>query len=217
MVCSTALGLSAQQTSVEKATEKPFIKKGTGIISLDVPLAFGFSKSTGPTGQKSNTQFITYLPMVSGGGFVARNFMLGAGVGMMHGVVRTKVPSGIMKSDTPIFLLPSLVGRYYHMFTHKVGFFAQFTGEALLQVTGENAMKLYSSDSQTKGFSLLLSPHMAFFPKPGWGINVGVGEVGYSFARYSYGGQSGAAQTTHDYVFRPTLTFGASYFIGRKV
>ena len=194
----------------QTSKEKPHIQKGTGVVSLDVPFGTELSMYTNPSDPKTaNLQSFAFKPSVSGSGFVARNFMLGAGFGVVKGWSRSKVGSQPTEHyATPTFILPALVMRYYTLFTDKVGFYTQLSGETLLQVDG--AFK------EQMAVSAVLAPRLIFFPKPNWGIEAGFGEVGYRYTQNYPMGNTNSTQHIHDFVTDPTLSIGFSYFIRKQ-
>lgn len=188
--------------------QRPGIEKGTGVLSVDVPFGMEFSSSSSqPSGAKSSSQLFVFKPTLSGGGFVCRNFMLGLGFGIVKGWSRVKSGPFVERSATPTFLMPSLVMRYYVMFTEKVGFYAQLSGEAMV---------LTRVPREGLTVSAALAPRLVFFPKPGWGINAGFGELGYRYQESIPNGNVNAKQQFHDFFTEPTLTVGASYFFHKK-
>jgi len=184
------------------------MEKGTGVVSVDVPLYVELSSFKSPSGN-TNGQGVIIKPVVSGGAFVARNVMVGAGFGILQGWNRYKTPSQAGKDQTPLYLMPSLIVRYYHMFTSKFGMYGQFSAEALLSVENNKNSKEY----QING---LVSPRMVFFPKPFVGINVGVGELGYGFVLEQQQIPIGTVRTQqHNFMMLPTIHIGTSFFFGR--
>lgn len=179
------------------------IEKGTGMVSLDIPFAirsYRFSNGN----ESSNSIEAKVRPVFSGGYFVARNFMVGAGFGFTQEWSRTKYSSGVGKHRPAALMNPTVVLRYYHMFTPKVGIYGQFTAEGDIWKRKESSLM---------GARFIVSPHMVFFPKPDWGINVGFGELGYGYSLSKY-----AANTSqrHDLIMDASLSVGFSYFIRKK-
>lgn len=202
IICGCVLQASAQEPSALQ------IEKGTGIVSVDVPFVLRLHRSVAPNGNSSSSQSFTFKPMISGGYFVTRNFMIGGGFGIAKAWSRSRNPQGgVNEGSSPTYMVPAFLMRYYYVFSPKVGFYAQGAMEGVFQADG--------GQPRENGFNMVLSPRLVFFPIPSVGLNVGMGEMGYAFRAVDLAGDDIAPSHTHDFLLEPTIHFGASFFIGR--
>lgn len=192
-------------------TEKPQMEKGSGILSLDVPFSIaGSNTNVQGNGLKYNSVSFTYTPFLSGGYFVTRNFMIGANLGMQHGLGRSK--SGldpVQKFSNPVFLNTGIMLRYYHFFSPKLGIYGQFTANYIRQMN-----KTQTTGSTLNGVSLGWAPRLVYMPKPNLGINLGFGELNYTHSRLINNGNT--LSTGNSFNFLPSFNVGVSYFFRKK-
>lgn len=201
-ICSLALSVIAQDAASLQ------IEKGTGIVSIDLPFALSHRKSIAPNGNYTSFKSFTFKPVISGGYFVARNFMIGGGFGIAKSWSRTRNPSGTVNvGSSPTFAVPSFLMRYYYIFSPKVGFYAQYALEGVFQADG--------GQPRENGFNMALSPRLVFFPTRWVGLNVGMGELGYGFRAYDVPGDGVPPAHIHALLLEPTIHFGVSFFINR--
>ena len=186
------------------------MEKGTGVVSVDVPFFLELTSSKNPN-YKTSSQAVLIHPIVSGGAFVARNVMVGAGFGIVQSWARVKTPSEVTKSKSSLYLTPSVMVRYYHMFTPKFGIYGQLSAEAWLLGDKNN-----TGNPDEFRVNVMLSPRMVFLPKPFVGINVGLGELGYGLTSQENQSLMGTVRTiSHNFLMYPTVHVGTSFFIGR--
>lgn len=204
-----AFGLAGISSAMAQ-TEKPGIEKGTGIISLDIPMDIGTSHYKSNFGESSYT-FFNLSPHLSGGYFLFNNFMLGAYVGSVTGFTRSKDNVlGVNKSTTPTFIQTGIMVRYYHLFTPKIGIYGQLMAGSMIQ-----ANKFMNDDASngTLGCSINWAPRLVITPVKQVGINLGFGDLNYSYRA----SRSNGKKISDEHFFRitPSLNVGVSYFIGR--
>jgi hypothetical protein len=192
-------------------TEKPQIEKGSGILSLDVPFSISGSSSTFQNnGPKYNSVSFTYTPFLSGGYFVTRNFMIGANLGMQHGLARSKNGlDPVQKFSNPVFLNTGIMLRYYHFFNPKFGIYGQFTANYIRQMN-----KTQTTGGTMNGVSIGWAPRLVYLPKPNLGINLGFGELNYTHRRQVNNGNT--TFTGNSFNFLPSFNVGVSYFFRKK-
>lgn len=210
IITSSALCIALVISASAQDTNR-FIEKGTGLISLDVPMQMSFSNSKQQPG-KNNTQVFGIGPHVSGGYFVTRHFMIGASLGMQTGFARVSNSPGLVHKHTaPIYLNANLMMRFYHLFTPKVGFFTQLLAGPTIQM---NQYPLNDAGNGNIGVNVNWGPRIVILPTRNIGVNIGFGEFGYQYMANRINGNK--ISDVHNFSLLPNLNIGASMFLGRK-